>query len=119
MTDEQVREYLSSNGYPEHVVRAGREGLVAMWRKFVDDVARGYRFGLEDYRNDLDTRAILRLIGVDDAVREDDARLERVLTSREVRVWESGDGEPWWDFGYPANASGDLLDDLKAEGLAE
>ena len=40
MTDEELREYLRESGYPEHVRRAGRQGLIERWRKFVADVAR-------------------------------------------------------------------------------
>src|SRR5665213_2250029 len=59
MTDEEMAAYLRENGYPEHVVRAGRAGLIERWAKFVAEVERGYRFGLEDYRNDLDLRGIV------------------------------------------------------------
>ena len=70
MTDAEVREYLRENGYPEHIVREGRPGLLRRWREFVEQVERGYSLGLEDYRNDLDIRAILALAGAeDDAVR--------------------------------------------------
>jgi hypothetical protein len=72
---------------------------------------------LEDYRNDLDVRGVIALVGLGEEAREADERLERMLTAREVRVWESGPGEPFWDFGYPRNAAPALLEDLKAEGL--
>jgi hypothetical protein len=117
-TDAEIEAYLRENGYPEHVCRAGRAGLIARWGEFVAQVERGYRLGLEDYRNDLDLRAILALVGLDGEVKELDARFERLLACRERRVWESGPGSPFWDFGYPVNAAGDLLEDLKAEGLA-
>lgn len=42
-----------------------------------------------------------------------------MLINRDVRVWESSPGNHFWDFGYPKNASGELLSDLKDEGLAE
>ena len=56
MTDAEIRDYLRDNGYPSHIVRGGREGLVRRWRQFVTEVEQGYEFGLEDYRNDLDVR---------------------------------------------------------------
>jgi len=34
-------------------------------------------------------------------------------------VWESSAGDRFWDFGYPKNAAGELLEDLKAEGLLQ
>jgi hypothetical protein len=119
MTDAEMITYLRDNGYPEHVVKAGRRGLVDRWNKFVDDVKSGYKFGLEDYRNDLDLRGIIGMLGLDSEVREADAELESLLAHRTVRVWESGVDDAFWDFGYPRNASGELLGDLRDEGLAE
>ena len=116
MTDEEIVNYLSDNGYPQHVVTAGRAGLVERYKQFVAEVERGYKLGLEDYRNDLDLRAVLALIGPTDDVSEADARLSAQLTRTDVRVWESAPGSPFWDFGYPKNASGELLADLRAEG---
>lgn len=119
MTDAEIQEYLRANGYPEHIVREGRAGLLRQWREFVGQVERGYRLGLEDYRNDLDVRAILMLAGMDDEeVRTLDDRLKKLLTATNVRVWESAEGAPFWDFGYPSNAGGELINDLREEGLA-
>ena len=117
MTDEQMAAYLRENGYPEHVVRAGRAGLIDRWAKFVADVERGYRFGLEDYRNDLDLRGIIAMLGLDAEVSDLDRRFESLLTHREKRVWESSAADPFWDFGYPSNAGPQLLEDIKEEGL--
>src|SRR5215813_3952090 len=104
-----VETYLRENGYPEHIVREGRAGLVRRWREFVEQVERGYSLGLEDYRNDLDVRAIIRLAGIEDeTIHALDQRFEKRLTARTVRVWESAPGDPSWDFGYPANAGPDL-----------
>jgi hypothetical protein len=114
-----VHEYLVENGYPEHVVREGRAGLVRKWREFVEQVERGYTLGLEDYRNDLDVRAILAQADAeDDEILYLDERLKKLLTACDQRVWESAPGDPFWDFGYPRNAGPDLLDDLRGEELA-
>jgi hypothetical protein len=114
-----LHEYLRDNGYPEHVVREGRAGLVRKWREFVEQVERGYSLGLEDYRNDLDVRAILALADAeDDEVLALDERLKKLLTDCDKRVWESAPGEPFWDFGYPRNAGPDLLEDLHGEESA-
>jgi len=118
MTDEQVIEYLRENGYPEHVVRSGRKGLTDRWRKFVEEAESGYKLGLEDYRNDLDIRGIIRLLGMDDEVHNLDRRLQAALIRRDTRVWETGPGDPFWDFGYPRSAGTELLEDLKKEGLS-
>jgi hypothetical protein len=118
VTDSELIHYLRENGYPEHIVKGGRQGLVARWKRFVDEVAAGYPVGLEDYRNDLDLRALIALAGVDAEVADADARFRKLLVSTDKRVWESAPGDPFWDFGYPANASGELLEDLRSEGLA-
>src|SRR5258708_37556665 len=104
MPDAGRPEYLRENGYPEHICRSGRAGLLAKWAAFVDAVEHGYKLGLEDYRSDLDLRAILALAGLDAAA--DDERLRRMLTATDTRGWESAPRDPFWDFGYPKNASG-------------
>ena len=118
MNDVRLQDYLRENGYPERVVREGRAGLLRSWREFVDQVERGYSLGIEDYRNDLDVRGILALAGIeDDTLGALDARLQKLLTATGVRVWESGPGDAFWDFGYPRHAGADLLDDLRREKL--
>ena len=119
MTDPEIQSYLEENGYPRHLVAGGREGLIRRWRDFVQEVEQGYRFGLEDYRNDLDVRGIIATLGLDAEVSEYDRRFEEILTGRDQRVWESVDGDRFWDFGYPRNASAQLLRDLRSAGLAE
>jgi hypothetical protein len=117
MTDSDLQNYLRDNGYPEHIVRDGRAGLITQWREFVEQVEKGYAFGLEDYRNDLDIRAIIELAQIDDdEVDALDARFQAMLTATNVRVWESAPDAPW-DFGYPGNAGDELLDGLREEGL--
>lgn len=119
MTDAEMATYLRENGYPEHIVRAGSAGLIERWRKFIEEVERGYRFGLEDYRNDLDLRGIIAMLGLDAEVADLDRRFEAHLTARDKRVWESSAADPFWDFGYPSNAGSQLLQDLAAEGLTD
>jgi hypothetical protein len=117
MTDAEIRDYLDENGYPSHIVRGGREGLLRRWRQFVTEVEQGYEFGLEDYRNDLDVRGIIELIGAGEAVADADERFRSILTATDRRVWESGSGDVWWDYGYPRNAAGELKADLQSAGL--
>lgn len=118
MTDRELEQFLTGQGHPEHIARAGRAGLVACWKQFVGEVEKGYRFGLEDYRNDLDLRAVIAKAGLDDEVKEEDARFKRLLTAIDRRVWESSPPDAFWNFGYPKNPKDDLLEDLRAEGLA-
>jgi hypothetical protein len=119
LTDEQVRQHLRDNGSPEHIVRAGRAGLIERWQKFVQEVEAGYHFGLEDYRNDLDLRGIIENVGLSDdpAVVAADEKLKPLLVPAANRIWESCAGEPFWDLGYPKKSGRDLQHDLKREGL--
>ena len=118
MSEAEIVDYLRDNGYPEHIVRGGGAGLARRWREFVEQAERGYSTGLEDYRNDLDVRAIIALAGAEnEEIRALDQRLKNILTDTGARVWESAAGNPFWDFGYPRNAGADLLDDLRGEGL--
>jgi hypothetical protein len=82
-------------------------------------VEHGYRYRLEDYRNDLDLRGVIAILQLDGdpLVSAADERLKPMLAATENRVWESVAGDFFWDFGYPRNASGQLLRDLKAAGL--
>jgi len=54
--DDSARAFLVERGAPEHVVAGGVEALVAAWERTGTAVARGYEFGLDDYKNDLDAR---------------------------------------------------------------
>ena len=117
MTDEEMAAYLRENGYPEHVVRAGRAGLIERWGKFVAEVERGYQFGLEDYRNDLDLRGIIAMLGLDAEVSDLDRRFEALLIHRDKRVWESSAADPFWDFGYPRMPASSSWKILKMKDL--
>jgi hypothetical protein len=113
VTDDEVRQFLEDNGYPQHVVDGGSAYILARYRAFVSEVERGYEFGLHEYRHDLDLRAALSTLGLDDEVAPEDERLAEMLTGIETRVWESMAGTPFWDFGYPKNARGRLARDLR------
>lgn len=117
MTDDEIIGYLDDNGYPPHIVAGGPAGLIARWKQFVEEVERGYPHNLHNYRNDLDIRGLIRLFALDSEVVDADTRFEELLIDREVRVWESVPGTPFWDFGYPRNASYALLRDLRREGF--
>ena len=118
MNDAEMITYLRENGYPEHVVKAGRRGLVDRWNKFVDSVERGYTFGLDDYRNDLDLRSLIAAAGLASQVADADKRLRALLVHTRQPVWESDAADAFWVCGYPRNAGDDLLSDLRAQGLA-
>lgn len=116
MTNEEIQLYLEDNGYPAHVVEGGRDYLLKRYRDFVAEVERGYEYGLHEYRHDLDLRGTISTLELDDEVRGEDERFSGMLINTDLRVWESMPGEPFWDFGYPRNARGRLLRDLR--GLA-
>ncbi len=118
MTDDELRQFLENYGCPPHIVRLGREGLIRRWKKFVQDNESGYRLGLEDYRNDLDLREIIEQAGLSAEVQDADQRLRALLIPAARPVWDSATPGAFWIWGYPANASGTLLEDLQAEGLA-
>ena len=117
MDEASIQQYLEDNGYPAHVVKAGSAGLVKRFREFVAEVEAGYGFGLHDYRNDLDIRGLIALFGLNEDVAQEDSRLDEMLINRECRVWESGSGDAYWDFGYPRNAGRWLMRDLHAADL--
>lgn len=119
MNDDDIVGYLEDNGYPPHIVAGGRAGLLTRWSEFVSEVEAGYAHNLHNYRNDLDIRGLIRLFDLDAEVAEADERLAAMLVHTEIRVWESGAGNPFWDFGYPRNAGWALLRDLRSQGLAE
>ena len=112
MNDDAVRAILRERGAAAHVIRGGAEGLIAAWRRFVDQVEAGYPLGLDDYRNDLDVRTLIGAAGLGGEVAEEDARLRRMLVRTDVAVWSSDIADAFWVRGYPGNASGDLLAEL-------
>jgi hypothetical protein len=112
--DESVRVRLRERGAAEHVIAGGGAKLIENWGRFVGQVEAGYPFGLDDYRNDLDLRALIEAAGLSEQVAQEDRRLRAALTRQDVAVWSTDFPDAFWVRGYPANASGELLADLKA-----
>jgi hypothetical protein len=121
MTDEQIKKYLKDRGCPERVWSGGRERLTQRWKDFVAEVDRGYgpECVIEDYWNDLDTRELIHDIGRDSEVKDVDEHFAAMLTAREVKHWHLGRKTDYdfWNYGYPKNASGYFLEDLKRHFL--
>jgi hypothetical protein len=119
MSESEIVCYLEDNGYPEHIVREGRSGLIRRWSEFAAEVEQGYRYRLDEYRRDLDLRGVIAIAGLDrePEVENADERLRALLTGTDQRIWESFSGDAFWDYGYPRNATGLLLRDLKAAGF--
>lgn len=119
MTEDEIIVYLEDSGFPAHIVAAGSAGLVRRWTEFVEEVEKGYSYGLVEYRHDLDLRGAIAQLQMDDQVAGVDDRFEAMLEHRDVRVWESGGEDPWWDFGYPRNTRGYFLRGLREAGLLD
>lgn len=120
MSEAEVKAFLKENGYPEHLVKGGKKGLIASYEKFVDTVEKGYSLNLEDYRNDLDLRALLSRLGLQADVEDADKRFRKCLVFSSESVWDCEDNpDAFWLYGYPRNAKDDLLDDLRNEGFLE
>ncbi len=115
--DHSVRAILRARGAADHTVRGGAAGLIEGWRDFVRQVERGYPLGLEDYRNDLDVRTLIEVAQIGSEVADEDARFRRLLTGTSQAVWSSDAPNAFWVMGYPSNAAGELLADLRAESL--
>jgi hypothetical protein len=116
-SDESVRGILRARGAAEHIIRGGAAGLIEAWRNFVAQVERGYPLGLEDYRNDLDLRTLIEVAQIGAEVAGEDARFRRLLTGTDRAVWSSEVPRAFWVMGYPSNAAGELLADLRAESF--
>lgn len=94
---DPVREYLRLRGCPPHVVERGLEGLIAAWAMTADEVAGGYRFGLDDYRNDVDARQLIEdvLPRAPDEAR-DALRAAVELLDERVETWLEPQGACVW-----------------------
>jgi hypothetical protein len=120
LTPKQIEEYLKAR-CPEHVWRGGREGLVQGWKDFVEEVERGYcpRCLIEEYWNDLDTRELIHDIGCDGEVEDLDKRFAAMLTATEIKHWHTDRDSDYdfWNYGYPKNAAGFFLEEVKRHVL--
>jgi hypothetical protein len=120
MSEAEVKSFLKENGYPEHIVKGGKKGLIAAYEKFVAEVEKGYSLNLEDYRNDLDGRALLSRLALQSEIEDADRRFRACLVFATESVWDCDDNpDAFWLYGYPRNAKDDLLEDLRNEGFID
>lgn len=96
--------------------KPNRKQLTQKWKAFVESVEAGYRFGLYDYRNDLDVRSLLGHTQ-DPEIAQLDTRFKAALTAKTKKVWESDLSDAFWCYGYPKKTNAEFKQDLKAEGL--
>lgn len=57
--DDPIRKYCLQKGYAQHVVNGGLDYLITKWEYIAMRMASGYRFGIDDFRNNMDIRRIL------------------------------------------------------------
>ncbi|HWE51633.1 MAG TPA: hypothetical protein VG273_17705 [Bryobacteraceae bacterium] len=105
------------SGESAGVIGEPEGGQVARWQSFVAQVEAGYLLGLTDYRNELDGRSFIALNALGPEVTAEDERFRKLLIHTRQAVWESNAPHAFWVCGYPKNASGALLSDLRHEGL--
>jgi hypothetical protein len=128
---ESVREFLRRRGSPDTVVERGLPGLLEQWERAIEDVARGYPYGLDDYLNDLDGRQLLeealgaasdgerarireRLDAADARARSLMVNRERCLWGDEVARYHDWDRERnWWYYAVPREPGKDLAEELE------
>ncbi len=129
-TDERVDRYLTGSGAGTHLLGLGMDGLIARWEAIADEVAAGYRLGLDDYLNDLDLRQILdgAVAAVAETrgpllarLRSADARFRAATRPVDDSLWGAaapGDRHrTWWYFRVPLRASGEMAEDLAARDI--
>jgi hypothetical protein len=117
MTEEEAREYLKKRGCPEFVWQGGIERLIQRWGDFVAEVEHGYCPDclVEEYWNDLDTRELIHDIGHDSEVKDLDERFAAMLTAKHIKHGHTDRASDYdfWNYGYPKNAAGFFLDEIK------
>jgi hypothetical protein len=117
MTEEQIKKYLFDKGCPELVWRGGGQGLVKQWADFVSEVESGYGSNclIHEYWNDLGVRELIHDVGLDLEVHALDHRFVAALTATDIKHCHSGRQTDYdfWNYGYPKNASGYFLEDIK------
>lgn len=117
MTEEQVQHYLRTRGYPDHIWKRGTEGVVQRWKDFVAEVEKGYCPDclIDEYWNDLDKRELVHALGYDQEVTEADERFRALLTATNIKHYhrDRNSDYDFWNYGYPKNASGFFLEEIK------
>jgi hypothetical protein len=132
MASDPVRDYLEQMQCSKRIIRGGLKGLVEIWEEIVGQIEAGYKLGLDDYLNDMDTRQLLHdammLATVEQKkpflarVRQADERMlklvepvEKCLWGRELAEEEGWDEEEnWWYYVKPRRANAELLEEIAA-----
>src|SRR4051812_21445025 len=96
VNNDAVRATLRERGASSRVIEGGAAGLLDNWRRFVESVEQGYKYGLDDYRNDLDLRTLIAVTGLSGQVAAEDNRLRAMLVNTRQPVWESDVPDAFW-----------------------
>lgn len=131
---DPVAAWLRDHGSGEQVVAGGLNGLLSSWERFIQLVAKGYSFTLDDYLSDLDVRdlieGVLAVAPADDAAPARDrlatldARLRALVVPAGGCLWGENVADEegwtpeshWWYYTRPRHPGPDLALDL---GLSE
>ena len=123
MTEEQIKQYLKTKGFPDHAWQRGSEWLVQRWNDFVSEVEHGYcpNCLIDEYWNDLETRELIHDLGLEDRSVEADARFRAMLTATDIKHhFKDRDSDyDFWNYGYPKNAAGFFYEQVKNHILGE
>ena len=123
MTEEQIQEYLKTNGFPKHVWQNGSSGLIKRWEEFAEEVEQGYSPDclIDDYWNDLELRELIHKIGISSRVKEADEKFRAMLTATNIKHYyrERNSDYDFWNYGYPKNATGNFYEQIKRHILQQ
>jgi hypothetical protein len=112
----------------QHHVAPTIGSLVATWAKFVQEVERGYECSIYDYTNDLSTRDLLDEVidsvpvtlgkEIEEELQQWDDRYRLATRPSDKPLFPGPDvaQRPRWRR-IPRNLRGELLEDLRSEGL--
>lgn len=128
---QEIKEILTRKQYPEFVIEGGLERSLQEWKNFVRWCEKGYDFRIEEYRNDLDKRNIIRIIleelnnknFVDEILsflKPIDNKFKLLLVETDKCIWGPRLANRYlpkekyfWYWGIVNNAKGELLENLK------
>lgn len=123
MTEDETKAYLKNRGCADFVWQSGSHGLIQRWNNFVVEVEKGYcpDCSIAEYWNDLDTRELLHDVGCEAQVKDTDLRFAAMLTATHIKHHQKTRNTDYdfWNFGYPKNASGYFLEEIKHYILQE
>jgi len=124
MTEEQIREHLKGQGWPQHVWQGGSKLLIARWTDFVarlEDQESSRNWLIDDYWIFLEIRELIHEIGHDADVIQADEIFRSMLVRTDIkhRHKDRKSEYDFWNYGYPKNASGFFFQQIRLHVLQE